>query len=130
MTMSATRDALADLQWNWGSAYQITGMGGHWLAQRQDDGRTLSASGPEELRKLMIEDYAAQPVSRDDAPVTGPSAHVQAAVLTAAFPGTSSTCCRAGARKPRFEAVSRDGGSLYCLISDDAREIWRELRGH
>jgi hypothetical protein len=30
--------------------------------------------------------------------------------------------------KPRFEAVSRDGGNPYCLISSDAREIWRELR--
>ena len=130
MTMSATRDALADLQWNWGSAYQITGMGGHWLAQRQDDGRTLSASGPEELRKLMIEDYAAQPVSRDDAPVTAPSVHVQGAMLTAAFPGYKVSVLARRGRKPRFEAVSRDGGSLYCLISDDASEIWRELRGH
>ena len=50
MMTSATRDALADLQWNWGSAYLITGMSGHWLAQRRDDGRTLSASGPEERR--------------------------------------------------------------------------------
>ena len=32
--------------------------------------------------------------------------------------------------KPRFELVSQDGGDLYCLISDDAREIWRELRAH
>jgi hypothetical protein len=31
--------------------------------------------------------------------------------------------------KPRFEAVSREGGSPYALISSDAREIWRELRG-
>jgi len=30
--------------------------------------------------------------------------------------------------KPRFEAVSRDGGDPYCLISEDVREIWRELR--
>ena len=68
MTMNATRDALADLQWNWGSAYLITGMSGHWLAQRRDDGRTLSASGPDGLRELMIEDYAARPVSREAAP--------------------------------------------------------------
>jgi hypothetical protein len=32
--------------------------------------------------------------------------------------------------KPRFELVSQDGGDLYCLISDDAREIWRGLRAH
>jgi len=31
--------------------------------------------------------------------------------------------------KPRFEAVSRDGSNPYTLISPDAREIWRELRG-
>ena len=63
MTMSATRDALADLQWHWGEAYLITGMGGHWLAQRRDDGQTLTASGPEELRELIIEDYTARPVA-------------------------------------------------------------------
>ena len=66
--MSTTRDALADLQWNWGSAYLITGMSGHWLAQRRDDGQTLSASGPEELRELITEDYRARPVPRDIAP--------------------------------------------------------------
>ena len=70
MTMSATRDALADLQWNWGSAYLITGMSGHWLAQRRDNGRTLKASGPDALRELMIEDYRARPVPRDIAPVS------------------------------------------------------------
>ena len=32
--------------------------------------------------------------------------------------------------KPRLEAVSRDGGDPYCLISEDARDIWRELRGY
>lgn len=66
--MSATRDALADLQWNWGGAYLITGMSGHWLAQRRDDGRILAASGPEALRELMIQDYRARPVSREAAP--------------------------------------------------------------
>ncbi len=58
----AGRPTLADLQWNWGGPYLITGMAGHWLAQHRDDGRTLKASGPEELRTLMIEDYAARPV--------------------------------------------------------------------
>ena len=66
--MTGTRDAVADLQWNWGSAYLITGMAGHWLAQRRDDGQTLSASGPEELRELMTEDYRARPVPREAAP--------------------------------------------------------------
>jgi hypothetical protein len=31
--------------------------------------------------------------------------------------------------RPRFEVVSREGGDLYCLISSDVQEIWRELRG-
>jgi hypothetical protein len=31
--------------------------------------------------------------------------------------------------RPRFEVVSREGGNPYCLISSDAQEIWRELRG-
>jgi hypothetical protein len=66
--MTGTRDAVADLQWNWGSAYLITGMAGHWLAQRRDDGQTLSASGAEELRELITEDYRARPVSREAAP--------------------------------------------------------------
>jgi hypothetical protein len=58
--------ALTDfLQWNWGEAYLITGAAGHWIARRRDNGRMLIASGPEKLRELIIEDYAAQPVSRD-----------------------------------------------------------------
>lgn len=68
MTMTMTAEALADLQWHWGSAYLITGAAGHWIAQRGDDGRTLIASGPGELRQMIIEDYEDQPVSRDTAP--------------------------------------------------------------
>jgi hypothetical protein len=66
--MTITAEALADLQWNWGGAYLITGMSGHWLAQRRDDGQTLSASGAEELRELMTEDYRARPVPREASP--------------------------------------------------------------
>jgi hypothetical protein len=67
MTMM-TAEALADLQWHWGSAYLITGAAGHWVAQRRDDGRTLTARGPGELRELITEDYEARPVPRDAAP--------------------------------------------------------------
>jgi hypothetical protein len=42
-------------------------MSGRWLAQRRDDGQTLTAPGPEELRELITEDYGAQPVSREAA---------------------------------------------------------------
>ena len=58
--------ALEMLQWNWGEAYLITGAAGHWLAQRRDNGRTLTASGPEGLRELIVEDYTAQPVAAHD----------------------------------------------------------------
>jgi hypothetical protein len=68
MMMSATAKALADLQWGWGGAYLITGAAGHWLAQRRDDGETLTASGPDELRELITEDYRVRPVSREAAP--------------------------------------------------------------
>jgi hypothetical protein len=60
-----TMTALEDLQWNWGEAYAITGAAGHWLAQRRDDGQTLTASTPEQLRELIIEDYAARPVTHE-----------------------------------------------------------------
>jgi hypothetical protein len=29
--------------------------------------------------------------------------------------------------RPWFEVVNRDGGNPYCLISDDASEIWHVL---
>ncbi|HEY4462726.1 MAG TPA: hypothetical protein VGN41_08685 [Streptosporangiaceae bacterium] len=57
-----------------------------------------------------------------------PPASVQAAALRAAFPGYIINVISRRGGKPRFEAVSRDGGSPWCLISTDAREIWRELR--
>jgi hypothetical protein len=68
MTMMMTAETLGDLQWHWGSAYLITGAAGHWIAQRRDNGRTLTASGPGELRQMIIEDYEDQPVLRDDGP--------------------------------------------------------------
>ena len=43
----------------------ITGAAGHWLAQRRDDGQTLTASTPEQLRELIIEAYAARPVTHE-----------------------------------------------------------------
>lgn len=58
-----------------------------------------------------------------------PSPHVQAAALRTAFPRYIVNVLARRDGRPRFEAVSRDGGNPYCLISDDAREIWNELRG-
>ncbi len=51
-----------------------------------------------------------------------------AAALRIAFPRYSVNILPRRGGRPRYEVVSRDGSNLYCLISDDAREIWRELR--
>ena len=59
-----------------------------------------------------------------------PSAHIQATALRAAFPQYAVNVIGHPGERPRFELVSRDGADPYCLISTDAREIWRELRGH
>ena len=61
-------DPVQNLAWNWAPAYKIVVAGGHCLAQRRDNGRTLHAGSPEALRELVIEDYAAEPVSREVAP--------------------------------------------------------------
>ena len=54
--------------------------------------------------------------------------HIQAAALRAAFPRYAVSVITRWDNKPRFEVVARDGGDPYCLISDDAREIWHALR--
>jgi hypothetical protein len=46
-----------------------------------------------------------------------------------AFPGYVVNVLVNRRDQPRFEVVSREGGDPYCLISSDAQEIWRELRG-
>jgi hypothetical protein len=57
-----------------------------------------------------------------------PEVAVQAAALRAAFPDYTVNVIQNRGDKPRIEVVSRNGRSPYCLISTDAREIWRELR--
>jgi hypothetical protein len=58
-----------------------------------------------------------------------PAARHQAAALQAAFPRFSVQVMVRPDGTPRYEVVRRDAGpGLYCLISRDAREIWRELR--
>jgi hypothetical protein len=51
---------LRELQWHWGEVYLITAAAGHWIAHRRGNGPMLAATGPDELRELIIEDYAAQ----------------------------------------------------------------------
>jgi hypothetical protein len=61
---------------------------------------------------------------------SAPSVHVQAAALQAAFPDYLVTVIARLGDRPRFELVCRDSsGDPYCLISDDASEIWQELQG-
>ena len=63
MTERTTRDAasaLQDLQWHWGEAYLIPTAAAHWIAHRRGNGPMLTASGPDELGELIIEDYAGQ----------------------------------------------------------------------
>lgn len=125
--------ALDALQWNWDEAYAITAAAGHWLAQRRDNGRTLTASSPAGLREMIIEDYAAEPVAgymTGGLVPSAPSALVEADALRAAFPGYIVNVITRLGEKLRFEVISRDGASPCALISSDAQEIWRELRGH
>ena len=84
--------ALRDLQWNWGVAYLITGVGGTGCLRR-DDERTLAANGPATARadQRGLQCPPGLPRHRAGCGVmTGwpkTSAHVQAAALRAAFPG-------------------------------------------
>ena len=68
MTAGQARDALADLQFNWGSAYAIAGTAGCWVARRRDNGRLINAASPCQLRERMIADYQDRPVPREVAP--------------------------------------------------------------
>lgn len=59
--------ALAAIRWNWDTAYAIELRDdGTWVADRLDGlGATIEATGPEELRKLILDDYMLKPVPRD-----------------------------------------------------------------
>jgi hypothetical protein len=58
----------------------------------------------------------------------GQTPEMAAAELRRAFPGYEVTV-RYDHGTPRFQLRSRDLASPYCLISPDAQEIWRELKG-
>jgi hypothetical protein len=62
----ADADALAELQFHWGSAYHLAVVKGAWTARRKDgQGGTLTDPVPEGLRLLIRADYAAIPVPRN-----------------------------------------------------------------
>jgi hypothetical protein len=56
---------LAELQWHWGEAYEVTWDSAHYVATRRDDGTALKAATPRELWDLIRDDYSARPVPRD-----------------------------------------------------------------
>jgi len=59
--------ALEVLRFNWGEAYEIGLDDGGWWCRRRDGlGGTERAPGPDELHKLIVEDYSFRPVRRDD----------------------------------------------------------------
>ncbi len=59
-------DALDDLRFHWGSAYDIDLDDGMWTAWRKDGrGGKLADPLPEGLRLLIQADYEAMPVPRD-----------------------------------------------------------------
>jgi hypothetical protein len=59
-------DALAELEFHWGSAYHLAILDGICTARRRDGkGGTLTSPVPEGLRLLIVADYAAMPVPRN-----------------------------------------------------------------
>jgi hypothetical protein len=60
---------LESLHWNWGDAYDIGHDGRGWRALRRDGlGDVLTGATPDELYKLITEDYSVKPVPRSYAP--------------------------------------------------------------
>jgi hypothetical protein len=58
--------ALEELEFHWGSAYDIDAAGGVFTARRRDGrGGTLADPLPEGLRLRIQADYGAMPVPRD-----------------------------------------------------------------
>ncbi len=66
----ADKEALAGLEFDWGSAYVIGHDGGCWQAGRRDSmGHLLTARDPDELRAAIRADYELRPVPRDLPPL-------------------------------------------------------------
>jgi hypothetical protein len=61
------REALDDLDGQWGEAYDLAVTAAGWVAVRLDTGRFLVAGSPGGLRALIVADCAAGPGRRDAA---------------------------------------------------------------
>jgi hypothetical protein len=60
---------LEGLRWNWGSAYEVNYDDRGWRAVRRDGlGGVLTGATPDELYKLITDDYSIKPVPRSYAP--------------------------------------------------------------
>lgn len=65
-----TGAALDALRWNWGDAYDIGLDDGVWWFKRRDGiGGIETASGPDALRRAIIDNYILRPVRREAADV-------------------------------------------------------------
>lgn len=67
---SRTDELLEVLRWHWGEEYEISEALGVWRAVRRDNQVTLVATSADELRALIMADYAADPVPRDPPPAS------------------------------------------------------------
>lgn len=61
-------DALEELRWHWGDAYEIETGNGEWRARRRDglDGWMTEGSA-DELHTRIVDDYTTRPVRRSPA---------------------------------------------------------------
>lgn len=67
MESAADKEALKELDFDWGEAYLIghDDKRGWWAGRRDRVGHLLTAPGPDELRAAIRADYEAKPVPRD-----------------------------------------------------------------
>lgn len=68
LATAVRRKALADMEFHWtsddGHAAYLFWYDEQWIAERTDNGRTLTAASPEELSIAVANDYTQSPVSR------------------------------------------------------------------
>jgi hypothetical protein len=63
MTEDAADEVLDALRHGWDRAYEFgTGLDGFWARRRDHLGAEILAPDPDELRRLVREDYALRPV--------------------------------------------------------------------